>query len=124
MAKVGAGDLREKVAFDEPVDVDDGYGGKARSWAQRYSCRAQFIYSRGNEAVEAARLEGRSIYKVRIRSCTASRAIKADWRMRDLRRLVLGDDDEPVSGIYNVREADAITDPQWVYIVVEHRAAN
>ncbi|WP_299734661.1 head-tail adaptor protein [uncultured Roseobacter sp.] len=104
--------LRERVIFDQPTTNPDGAGGQEVGWtsgAQSHECRAQFIYSRGNEAVDAARLEGRAMFKIKIRSCVAARAITPAWRMRDARR------DE----IYNVVEADAITDPAWVYIVAE-----
>ncbi|MBN8292817.1 head-tail adaptor protein [Rhodobacter sp. NTK016B] len=113
--------LRERVAFDEVVETPDGSGGKIRSWEQRLNVRADFIYARGSEAIDAARLQGRSVYKVKIRSSAASRAITAGWRMRDVRRGLasgLGDDALP-GNRYNIREVDAITDPAWVYIVVE-----
>lgn len=101
--------LRERIAFDQPIYTPDGSGGRVRTWAQQFETRAQFIYSRGSEAVDAARLQGRSIYKIKVRSSTASRAVTTDWRMRDIRR------ETP----YNIREVDAITDPAWVYLVVE-----
>lgn len=105
--------LRESVAFDEEVETPDGYGGFNRVWTQRHACRAEFIYSRGSEAVDAARLQGRSIYKVRVRQCDAAQAITTDYRMRDVRR----------GGEYQIREVDPVTDRQWVYVVVESGVA-
>ncbi|ETX26565.1 head-tail adaptor protein [Roseivivax isoporae] len=108
--------LIERVAFDRPTETQDGYGGTETGWSEApasYETRAQFIYQRGSEAVEAARLTGRSIYKVRIRSSVAAREITAAWRMRDLRR----------GTIYNIREIDTITDRQWVYVTVESGVA-
>ena len=99
----------ESVAFDAPKVVPDGRGGQETGWTERYSCRAKFIYSRGSEAVDAARLSGRSVYKIKIRSSAGARAISTDWRMRDVRRDMT----------YNIREVDAITSLAWVYIVVE-----
>lgn len=101
--------LHDAVAFDEPVENTLPGGVTLPGWAERYACRAQFIYARGGEVVEAARREGRSVFKVRIRSCTASRAIRVNWRMRDTRR----------SEDYNIIEADAVTDGEWVYLVVQ-----
>lgn len=101
--------LRERVAFDQPAYVPDGSGGQDRTWIEQFDCRAQFIYARGSEAIDAARLQGRAIYKVKVRSSNAGRQITADWRMRDTRR----------GTAYNVREVDAITDPSWIYVVVE-----
>ena len=106
--------LRESVAFDASANVPDGFGGQEQGWTEAYACRAEFIYSRGSEAVDAARLQGRSIYKVRVRSCAAARAVTTDHRMRDVRR----------GTEYQIREVDAITDLQWVYVVVEAGAAN
>jgi hypothetical protein len=82
-------------------------------WSEVYACRGEFIYSRGSEAVDAARLQGRSIYKIRIRSSADARAITSAHRMRDVRRSVE----------YQVREVDPITDRAWVYIVAESGAA-
>jgi head-tail adaptor len=118
--------LIERVAFDEPNNAPDGYGGREQGWTEVYSCRAEFIYSRGSEAVDAARLQGKAIYKVRVRSCAAARAVTADYRMRDARRgLPAGVEGDVLPGLrYQIREVDAITDRQWVYIVVEAGAAN
>lgn len=108
--------LRERVAFDRPTLSPDGYGGRVSGWSEApasHECRAELIYLRGGEAVEAARLAGRSVYKVRVRQCAQAREISADWRMRDLRR----------GAEYNVREVDAITDRAWIFLVVESGVA-
>ena len=108
--------LIERVAFDRPTETPDGFGGSETDWTSlpdSYETRGQFIYQRGSEAIEAARLAGRSIYKVRIRSSAGARGITAAWRMRDLRR----------GTIYNIREIDTITDRQWVYLTVESGVA-
>ena len=107
------GRLRERVAFDAPTMTDDGYGGQERGWTQVYACRAEFIYTRGAEEVEASRLAGMASYKVRIRGCDAARAIRSDYRMRDIRR----------GTAYNVRQIDSISDPHHVYFVVESGVA-
>lgn len=103
------GFLEDAVAFDAPVETTGSGGVISTGWDERHVCRAQFMYSRGGEVVEAARLEGRPIYKVRVRQCVAARSIATDWRMRDTRRLVE----------YAIIEVDAITDRQWVYLVIE-----
>lgn len=117
----GAGDLAERFAFDSPTTSPDGSGGTEIGWAEQFSRAAQVIYSRGNESVEAARLTGRSIYKVKLRSDSGTRAITTDWRARDVRRgLPSGVAGDALPGTrYNIREADAITDRAWVYLVVE-----
>lgn len=105
--------LVESVAFDAPTENPDGYGGVEIGWTQVYACRAEFIYSRGSEAVDAARLQGRSIYKIKIRSSAKARAITSAYRMRDVRRSVE----------YQIREIDNITDRGWIYLVVESGVA-
>lgn len=101
--------LNEAVAFDRPAGTPGSGGVVSTVWSERWSSRAQFIYSRGSEVVEAARLEGRPIYKVRVRSCSAAREITTSWRMRDTRR----------GTEYSIREVDSVSDRQWVFLVVE-----
>lgn len=111
--------LNESVSFERPITGSDGYGNQVTSgWVAGHVCRAEFIYSRGSEAVDAARLQGRSIFKIRIRQCQAARAITTDWRMVDNRRVTYASG-VAQSGVYNIREVDAITDRQWIYIVAE-----
>lgn len=106
--------LLDSVAFDKPALTQDGYGGQISGWSKdEYACRAQFIYSRGSEAIDSARLSGRAIYKVKIRQSDAARLITTEWRMRDARR----------GTEFNIREIDAVTDRQWIYLVVESGVA-
>lgn len=56
----------------------------------------------------AERLAGKSVIKIRMRNDSQTRQITSDWRMRDARR----------GTVYAIREADTVTDPQWVYLVV------
>lgn len=126
MKRSKLGPMRERVAFDRPINVPDGYGGTETGWSsspESLERPAEFIYSRGSEAVEAARLAGSSIYKIRIRSSAAAREITADWRMRDLRRETFDEEGNPRAGVYNIREVDSITDRQWIFIVVESGVA-
>lgn len=117
----GASDLLDAVSFDYPKQTPSEGGVTLTAWLPCHACRAQIIYSRGSEVVEAARLAGRSIYKLRIRQCAAARSIDQTWRMRDLRRgLPAGEPGDLLPGTrYAIREVDAITDRQWIYLVVE-----
>lgn len=102
--------LIESIAFDSPAAAADAYGGTRTGFTSDvYTCRADFIYQRGDEAVTAGKLTGTAVFKVKIRSCSAARAIDTSWRMRDVRRSV----------IYNIREIDAITDRFWIWLKVE-----
>lgn len=111
----GAGDLTERVQFFAPASGSDGYGNETTGWADdpSYECSAQFIYSSGGETVLAARLEGRSIFKVKIRQCGSARLVTQSWLLKDKRRGTL----------FNIREADAVSDRAWVYLLVESGVA-
>jgi head-tail adaptor len=97
------------VAFDEPTGTTDTLGGTSKAWTERHAPRAQWIYTSGNEGVQAARVAGREVYKVKIRSCAAARAITPAYQMRDTQR----------STVWDIRSVDAIADRAWVYITVE-----
>jgi len=108
-----AGKLFQKVTFQSPARSSDGYGGVYDGWNDQLTCRAAFMYSGGGETVQAARLEGRGVIKVRIRSFEDSRQITQDWRLKDERTGV----------IYNIREVDKDTDRFWIYILAERGVA-
>jgi head-tail adaptor len=113
VSRVNIGEQTEDLVFEAEGNAADGYGGFSIAWLAHHRCYARMTYHRGGEAVDAARLQGRSIYKVRIRSCAAARAITTAFRMRDVRR----------GTIYNIREVDAISDRAWIYIIAESGVA-
>lgn len=85
--------LYHAVAFDEPISVSDGQGGREEGWQERHACRANFRNLRGSEVVIGARLSGVQPVVVMIRANSSAVAINTDWRMRDERS---GD-------VYNIR---------------------
>lgn len=107
--------LRERVAFDPPMLDADGYGGVETAWdtENTYECSADFLFLRGGETVQAARLEGRQPVVVSIRACTAARAITPAWRMRDRRSGM----------IYNIRAIVPTDDRKWIEITAESGVA-
>lgn len=117
----GAGDLRERVAFDAPSGGLDAFGGQNVGWTEHHVCWAQIIYAKGDETVQSARQAGRKAFKVVVRSTPETRAVTEDYRMRDiLRGLPSGVSGDPLPGDrWNITEVDAITDRRWVFIVVE-----
>ncbi|CDM56283.1 MULTISPECIES: head-tail adaptor protein [Rhizobium] len=108
-SKPTSGELQHRVAFDERTTVDDGYGNTEGGFAERFKSWAAFRPRGGSEAVVAARLEGRNILGVYLRSTAQTTQIKADWRMRDVRT---GD-------VYAIRIVDAVSDRYWVYVEVQ-----
>lgn len=86
-AKFGAGQMRERVAFDRRAMIDDGYGNiVAGDWEEQFQDRAKFIYLRGSETVMAARLESRETIIAQVWVSNKTRQIGNDWQMRDMRR--------------------------------------
>lgn len=113
MAAPTAGRLRHRVAFDIRETVDDGAGNRRGGWVQQFACAAELRHRGGSEGVLAARLEGRNVMGVYVRSSRQTRRVTTDWRMRDDR---LGTE-------YAIRAVDGITDPAWVYLTVESGVA-
>ncbi|WHZ35753.1 head-tail adaptor protein [Sagittula sp. MA-2] len=111
--KTHGGALVERVAFDAYTQTRTSTGGFTQTWEEQFTTRAQFVYAGGGEAVVSARLAGQSVFKVKVRSSEATRAITSEYRMRDTRR----------DKTYNVREADPVTDRQWVWLLVESGVA-
>ena len=115
--------MRQRVAFDRPDQVaSTGLNGKTRVWTEIRTCRAEVIYMRGSEAVEAARLQGRAVFKLRIRKMGTALDIDTGYRMRTLHHGLPGGAGEadPLPGTrYDVREVDALSDRRWIYLVVE-----
>lgn len=112
--KPSAGTLRHRVAFDKRAVEDDGMGNTiSGDFEEQFQCRADFRYRGGSEAVMAARLEGRHVLGVYVRSSSQTRQITTDMRMRDAR---LGTE-------YAIDAVDSVTDPAWVYLVVESGSA-
>ncbi len=105
---LNAGDLRERVALDKRQATNDGAGNHRTDFVQQFERRAQFVYAAGSEAVMAERLGGRSVLKIRLRKDSQTKQITSDWQLRDVRR----------GTVYAIREADTVTHPQCVYLVV------
>lgn len=104
--------LYDRIAFDEYVQTAGPGGVVTTTWVQRHACRVELIYQRGGEVIEAARLEGRSIYKLRVRQCAVVRTVNTAWRIRDLHR----------GTVYEIKEADTITSRDWAHFVIEGEA--
>ncbi len=106
MAKPTAGSLRHRLAFDRREEGDDGAGNRRSDWVEQFNCAGDLVPRGGSETVVAARLEGRNVFGVYLRSSIATRALTADWRMRDTR----------AGTEFAIRAVDAVTDPAWVYL--------
>ncbi len=96
---IGAGDLIERVAFEERIDVDDGAGNLKGAFVTQFERYAKITPRLGGEEVMAARLAGRQpvTITVRVDAPNTSRITPA-WRARDVKTGIL----------YNIR---AISNP-------------
>lgn len=104
-----SGDLYEHVAFDMPVSQSDGQGGTIDGWQERFKCRAKYLYLRGSEAVQAARLEGRQPVVITVRLSGQARQVTTDWRVRDVRE----------GSVFNIRAIERTPDRKWLEILAE-----
>lgn len=109
-----AQELSHRVAFDKrgAVDPEAGepdYGNTESGFVEQFKVSAAFRPRGGSEAVIAARLEGRNVLGVYVRSSAETRQIESDWRMRDLR----------TGEAYAVKIVDTVTDRRWVYLEVQ-----
>lgn len=89
-----AGQLRERIAFEDPgegVDsngdpITDEAGNAVGEWTERYRCDAGIIFLRGGEPVLAERLTGQRPSIITVRACDDARQVTTAWRVRDLRK--------------------------------------
>lgn len=90
----GAGDLRERVAFEYRAYSTDGYGNEqAAAWTEAFNVAAQIKPARGAESIQAARLAGKQPVVITVRVSTNTKMVRVEWRARDVRSGV----------IYNIR---------------------
>jgi head-tail adaptor len=81
------------VVFEKPTKVSDGHGGTVNGWGNPVTVDAAFMFLRGGETVQAARLAGRQPIVVTVHDNSQTRALGTSWRMRDARNGL----------IYNIR---------------------
>lgn len=123
MENMHAGLLTRSVAFDKPDRGDDGHGGIAEGWQEAMlavEAQAHFMYLRGGETVQAARLEGRQPIVVTIYNFAAARMIDETWRMRDMRDGDWDSGDNWTGPVFQVRGRPVPSqDRRWLEITIE-----
>lgn len=87
----GAGQLTQRVAFEQREEVDRGDGVTVGQWKEQFRCWAGYKHLRGGETVQAARLQGQQTLIIRVRASGQTRVVTGDWRIRDTRTGVLFD---------------------------------
>ncbi len=80
-----AGELRERVAFDQKAQSDTVYGIAAGDWEEQFREPARIRYLVGSEPVIAQRLQGIQPAVITVRANHLTRAVDSGWRIRDVR---------------------------------------
>lgn len=80
MPDSGAGELRQRVEFARPDQVEDEYGNVSTGWQTMFTVAANITPRLGGETIEAARLAGRQPVIIRVRQSTDTQQIRTDWR--------------------------------------------
>jgi len=76
--KCSAGDLRNRIKFEERTLTPDSIGGSTESWAVFYECWAEIKPANASQVWQARQISHRITHKIKIRYTTG---IKADMRI-------------------------------------------
>lgn len=77
--------LTDRIRLERRYETtDDGAGNRLTEWRHVGDFRAQIRELRGDETVQAAKLQGRGTCLVILRSSTVTRSITTDDRIIDL----------------------------------------
>jgi SPP1 family predicted phage head-tail adaptor len=82
---MAAGELRERIAFDEREQMTDDVGNSVGSWVERFVTAARVRPLKGGETVMADRLQGRQPVVITIRYFQEAATVTPAWRARDVR---------------------------------------
>ena len=98
-----AGLLLEKIKLQKRSTVADGYGNQRGGFTDQFTVGARIQPRFAGETVLAARLTGRNVANIVVRSSANTRLIRPEWRIVDART---GD-------IWNIR---SVISPSALYI--------
>lgn len=109
-----AGELRDRIAFEQRVDEDDNAGNTQGAFEHRFDVAAAIVGKFGGETVLAARLEGREPATVTVRYSNSTKNVTPEWRIRDVR----------TGTVYNIRSIDdRLRKRQWLDMLCESGVA-
>ena len=81
-----AGKMLDRFRFEARLSTDDGLGNpQSGPWTEQFTRWAEVKAERGNESVEAARLEGQQRVRIMVHNDSGTRRITTDWRAVDAR---------------------------------------
>lgn len=105
----GAGELRQRLAFDQKAAGDATYGATAGAWVERFQRSAKRKFLLGSEPVIGQRLSGVQPAVFTVRCDRQTVTLDSSWRLRDLR-----------SGrSYNIRTVTPDERNTWIDILAE-----
>lgn len=82
---MSAGELRERVTFQQRSAQSDDYGNAEGAFADAFTVAARIAPARGAETIQAARLAGREPVVITIRYSSQTAQIRTEWRAYDVR---------------------------------------
>ncbi len=109
-----AGELRERVAFDQIAESDSSYGIVAGEWEEQFITAARIRFLVGSEPVIAQRLQGVQPAVITVRSFIATRRVDTSWRARNVR----------TGEIFNIRSVTPGEDKAYIDFLCEAGVAN
>lgn len=109
MPEFGAGKLRDLVAFEESGEVATDGGITIGAWTERFQRRVSIESMRGNEVIDAQRLQGVNPLMITVRASADTRSITSAWRIRHV-----------LTGVYyNIRSVVPKPDREWIELVCQ-----
>jgi SPP1 family predicted phage head-tail adaptor len=82
---MSAGELRERVTFQQRSYQSDGYGNSEGDFGDAFTVAARIKPARGAESIQAARLAGREPVVITVRYSSDTAEIRTEWRAYDAR---------------------------------------
>lgn len=80
-----SGHLKHSITLQKQTVIDDGYGNRRGTFANQFTVKARIEPRLGGESVLAARLTGKNLANITVRSSTNTRMIEPEWRVVDTR---------------------------------------
>lgn len=105
---MGAGELKELIAFDARSEAETSYGVTIGEWDEQFRVASGFTYLQGGEDVMAQRIQGTQPIVIKVRDSYDTRQITTEWRARDVRR----------STVFNIRGVKPSKDRGYLDILV------
>lgn len=105
-----SGQLDRRVSFYRPTTDDDG---EASGFELVVTRDARIEPLRGQESVQAARMEGKQPVKITVRRDSSTKAIDNAWQAKDARAAAMS---PPVTIAWDIYSAYESEDLMWMHL--------